>query len=209
MRFIGSEASIKEATLVLLDQRELEAVTVAEIREAAGVSNGSFFHHFPSKDALAGALYLDALRAYHERIEGVLVTGPPARVGVKAAIDAHLDWVATQRALSRLLFERERAQWMASIRDDQIAENRRFARSLDSWREELVATGQIVDVDVEMLIALIVGPAQIFCRGWLAGRTEDDPHERSASLVEAALRALGADDEGPGRRGSQRRARKR
>ena len=41
------------------------AASMDMVRQAAGVSNGSLYHHFPSKALLADALYAHTLRDFH------------------------------------------------------------------------------------------------------------------------------------------------
>jgi AcrR family transcriptional regulator len=187
----STHESIKRAALELMERVDIEALSVDEIRTVAGVSNGSFFHHFATKDALFATLYMDGLRSYHREIETALARRPTAADGVAVAIRTHLRWVKQQRTLGRLVFDGHRAASIERIRDAQQAENRRFAAVLDEWRTTLVDDGQIVEMDVEMLIAQIVGPAQIFCRAWLSNRSNEDPMKRADALIAASQRALG------------------
>ena len=52
---------IMEAAAKLFRQRGFEAVTVAEIMKAAGLTVGAFYGHFPSKEALIAASVGSAL----------------------------------------------------------------------------------------------------------------------------------------------------
>jgi len=52
---------IMEAALQLLEQQGLEATTVDQIAEAADISRGTFFNHFPTKESLLSAIALDEL----------------------------------------------------------------------------------------------------------------------------------------------------
>jgi AcrR family transcriptional regulator len=56
--------AIVEATEVLLETKRFEQIPVAEIILRAGVSNGSFYARFPSKDALLPELY----RRYNDEL---------------------------------------------------------------------------------------------------------------------------------------------
>ena len=53
------------AGLAVFDRDGFEGATVAAIRTRARASNGSFFHFFGSKKALAGTLFLEILGRYH------------------------------------------------------------------------------------------------------------------------------------------------
>jgi AcrR family transcriptional regulator len=167
----------------------LESAPIETIRERAEVSNGSFFHHFPTRAALVGELYLDGLRRYHAHIEEAIAPDPPAAAGVAAAIHAHLDWVVLQRSLSRLL--EERVSLSEADQRRRTKENERFATVLDRWRRSLIESHQIVPMDNDLFVALIVGPARIISRNWLLGHRQVPPDSYSDDLVAAAIRALG------------------
>ena len=49
----GSKTKLLEAALQVIRTKGYAATTVDDICEQAGVTKGSFFHHFKSKDELA------------------------------------------------------------------------------------------------------------------------------------------------------------
>jgi len=183
---------IRAAALALFDSDGVERTSVAAIRKRAGVSNGSFFHAFPTKDALAADLYLTILVDYHGAFTAPL--DPPGAVCdmIAALLDAHLEWVAAERPRAKFLFAQARAEWLSTIREKQAAENERFAAVLDAWRLPLTDAGHLVPMPASVFIAQLIGPAQILCRAWLAGRSSADPRLHRDLIVKAALRALAA-----------------
>jgi AcrR family transcriptional regulator len=71
------------------------AATVADLAARAGVASGTFYVHFPSKEALADALLADFNAEMAERIAPILSRGPGASLeeivaGVADAYFAHL-----------------------------------------------------------------------------------------------------------------------
>lgn len=56
----------------------LSAVTVQAVAEAAGVSKGGFFHHFPNKQALAEAVVADLTGQFEQEIDALLAQEPMA-----------------------------------------------------------------------------------------------------------------------------------
>jgi AcrR family transcriptional regulator len=64
---------ILKAALACFTADGYEQTTTARIRERSGVSNGTLFHHFPTKEAIADALYVQAMSSYQEG-------GAPARL---------------------------------------------------------------------------------------------------------------------------------
>lgn len=188
-----TRAAILEAGFETIERAGFEAATVAAICKAAGVSNGSFFHAFPSKDALAAELFLTALKAYHVAMVEALRDDPDAARGVAALVGAHLDWVVSERRAARFIFERPRAEWMTYIREAQRVENADFVAAIEAWRGPLTAKGAMRDLPASLFMAQIVGPAQIFCRAWLSGRVDEDPQAHAKGLIDCAVRALVAE----------------
>lgn len=164
--------------------------TVDQLRRAAGVSNGSFFHFFKSKEALAATLFLDALDSYHAAMVAGLEPGRPASDGVSLLLRNHLDWVVTRRAQARFLFEQARSEWLTSVRAEREAGNSRFSQAIGRWHDPLLQAGQLHPLPLNVFISQLIGPAQILCRSWLAGTTTELPSMHLAVLTDCAVRAL-------------------
>ncbi len=178
------------AGLNAFDAEGFDHVSVAAIRRAAGVSNGSFFHFFGSKEGLAAQLFLQAIRRYHAAMLAALSPLPGAAEGIAALVTAHLDWVVGERPHARFLFEQARAEWMAHIRDEQRAINIAFGEAIEAWRAPLAAAGSLRPLPPALLVSQIIGPAQVFCRAWLSGRDDTDPRLYRDALIDCAQRAL-------------------
>lgn len=59
-------AALIQCAAEMAAQQGLTAVTVQAVAQAAGVTKGGFFHHFPHKQALLDAVF-DAFKAEHDR----------------------------------------------------------------------------------------------------------------------------------------------
>ncbi|KQW23267.1 transcriptional regulator [Afipia sp. Root123D2] len=178
------------AGLTVFEREGFEGATVAAIREKAGVSNGSFFHVFGSKQELAGTLFLDVLGHYHTAMLASLKGIDHAAEGVAALVRAHLDWVVDHRREARFLFEISRSEWVEKVRGAQHERNAALADGIEQWRAPRVARGELLAVPLEVFVSQIIGPAQIFCRRWLSGRERSDPRMQTDALISCAIRAL-------------------
>lgn len=181
---------ILSAGLHLIDRRGYEAATVAAIRTRAGVSNGSFFHFFDSKECLASELFLDAIRAYHQAMLAAVGSNIGAATGIAALVRAHIGWVTANRSQARFLFEQARAEWLDGIADGLRAENANYRQELDRWRLPLVKAGDLRPMDALVFASQVIGPAQMFCRAWLSGRDRSDPGKHAQELIDCAVRAV-------------------
>jgi AcrR family transcriptional regulator len=94
---------ILDALQALLSGRSFEALTVAEIIAAAGVSRASFYFYFPGKQAVLAELVRRAVAAGHEAAQPWLRAQAGPREALRAGIDAGatlwLDNAAVLRAI--------------------------------------------------------------------------------------------------------------
>jgi AcrR family transcriptional regulator len=182
--------SLLDVALNSFNQVGYEATTVAAICQFSGVSNGSFFHHFGSKEGLAGAIFLAALRSYHAALIAELSNCPTAPDGIAKLITAHLRWVGSHRAQAHFMFEQTRPEWLAPIQVEQQTENMRFATEIEAWRQPLIHTGKLEDAPALAFFSQVIGPAQLLCRVWLSSPDASDLNQHIEFLTRHAIRAL-------------------
>lgn len=83
-----SRARIVTAASQMFRKRGLEATGVADIMQAAGLTHGGFYRHFPSKDALAAEA---VAAAFIERTRVLSPDGTPPDAGaLKAYVERYL-----------------------------------------------------------------------------------------------------------------------
>jgi AcrR family transcriptional regulator len=181
---------ILEAALVEFDENGYEVTTVARICERASVSNGSFFHAYPSKEALSTALFVSALGSYHDALTASVEKETAAADGVSALVRTHIDWVIRNRAMARFMFERPRAGQSTEGLGQQAAVNDRFRRKMAKWFEPHIRDGALYRYAPDILVSQIIGPAQLFCRAWLSGRSKEKPNKYTPQLIECVVRAI-------------------
>jgi AcrR family transcriptional regulator len=187
------KSQILDAALAAFAEMGFEQATTAHIRDRAGVSNGALFHHFPSKDAVAEALYLRGIASYQE---GLLHALEPhrgtmaARAAIRAAVHHHLVWVETNRDLARFMYERGRPDWHPAHGGPVRKLNRSAAVHIRDWIAPLAAAGVIRDLPFTILVACIVGPAHFVARRWLSGLIGGPLTSFTGALADAAWSAL-------------------
>lgn len=181
---------IRAAAFESFDKGGFDKASVASICRRAGVSNGSFFHAFATKDALAADLYLSALTEYHQAISDEISENPDAEAGIAAIVTTHVDWVVKNRIKARFLFDQAKSDWLAIRRDEQISENERFAAIIERWREPFIVSGDLPRLPTIVFMAQLIGPAQVLCRAWLSGRSDTAPSVHCAALVGCAKNSL-------------------
>lgn len=89
-----------------------EQTTIARIRARSGTSNGALFHHFPSKEAIAGALYVEAIASFQAGLWDLVSRRPRSlREAVRGAISHQLTWTEQNADLARFVYTRGHLDW--------------------------------------------------------------------------------------------------
>ncbi|NUT45214.1 MAG: TetR/AcrR family transcriptional regulator [Thermoactinospora sp.] len=180
---------IIEGALRRFSQDGVSATTLASLREESGVSVGSFYHHFASKEHVFGVLYSEILASYQEEFLSELVSHDDARSGIEAIPAFHMKWAGEHPEQARLLVS-ERPPRKHEPGGAEVSEARRaFFRKVSDWWKPFMKTGELQPIHATMCYVLWLGPAQEMCRLWFAGaHTPTD--EEIRSLGEAAWQSL-------------------
>ena len=184
---------ILDAALSTFVQHGFERTTTADIVARAGISNGALFHHFPSKDALAEALYVRGIASYQEGLVLALERhrgAEAARATIRSAVHHHLAWVEANRDLAHFMYERGRPDWQPAHGAAVRKLNRSAALHVRDWIAPLAAAGVVRDLPLAVLAACVVGPAHFVARRWLSGMIPARPTSFADALAEAAWAAL-------------------
>jgi AcrR family transcriptional regulator len=180
---------IIEGALRRFSQDGVSATTLASLREESGVSVGSFYHHFASKEHVFGVLYAEILAMYQETFLAELIKHDDARSGIEAIVAMHMAWCGDYPERARLLIS-ERPPRREEPGGPEVSEARRgFFRQVSEWWRPHMKAGLLRPVHPTMCYVLWLGPAQEMCRLWFAG-AHQPTEEEIRSLGEAAWQGL-------------------
>jgi AcrR family transcriptional regulator len=176
--FNPTEERILTAALALIGRRGVRRLGMREIAEAAGVSRGTLYRYFPSKDhVLAAAAAYDAQR-FSEGLDAVLSAALSPEERITAFMAYAFDFIRTHPC--RPLFESESGfvmgyllEHLPSLRGELVL---RLGDALDIV--PAVATGTL---GREQLADVIV---RLFASSWIIPETDD------ASLVQSVNQLL-------------------
>ncbi|WP_330249671.1 TetR/AcrR family transcriptional regulator [Nocardia sp. NBC_00565] len=119
-----TRAALVDAGLRLAGQFSLAELSVNRIVAEAGVSKGTFFHHFPNRVQYLVALH----KGFHDRLDTEMAAAvgdlPPGRERLRAAQRAYLDGCLHNRGVRALLLE---ARAERAITDQIGARNKTLA----------------------------------------------------------------------------------
>jgi AcrR family transcriptional regulator len=186
MASIDRRQAILDAALHSFSERGVAAATVEDVRRLSGASVGSIYHHFGDKEGLAAALYVEGLRDYQQGFLAVLSRERSAERGVKGLVRHHLRWVARHPDLASFLL----AGPPPGAAEALEPLNRELFEATGTWMAEQVRLGRIRRLPRDLLYAVLVGPAQEFCRHWLQGGLPSSMTTAERVLARAAWDSL-------------------
>lgn len=186
--------AILAAALQAFTERGYGATTMSHIRAASGASTGSLYHHFPSREHLAAALWLDGLGRFQTGFERAVLASRSARTGVRNGVLFHVEWVSAHPDLAQFLLADREAE-VRKVAAPRLAEqNATFFANVSAWARRYEERGELRRVPFDVRYALWLGPAQELARLWLTDR----PHalrDHAGTLADAAWAALRSEAE--------------
>jgi len=182
----SSREDIAAAAIELFVDRGVAATRVEDILAAAGVSVGSFYHHFGDKLGLAATVYLDLLERFQGDLLVELDRHARTEDAVRGLVVAFLRWAgADPRAMGYLHQCREPN--VAEIAGGEEARlKQEFEGRLADWLSERVATGELRELPYELSFALWLGPASQLVRAAIEPSGHSTPPEPDALVAHLA-----------------------
>jgi AcrR family transcriptional regulator len=175
--------AIVAGALGLFAERGYDAVRVADVARAAGVSRATFYNHFSEREQILAALFERLLGSDDETETGGDSDTPleDIRSTVRSAIHRMLE----QERLARFVYS-------LPVRHESLLEPERAStpaafRAIHRLLEQAARRGEIRDdVPVDLLCVHVHNALESAMRAWAEGRA-DDPAARADLLVDLAL----------------------
>lgn len=181
---------ILDAALHCFDIDGVAATKIEDIRLNAGVSVGSLYHHFPSKEAIAAALYLDLMARYQRDADKNLGDDLQPRPWIRAAIDHHAQWSMKNPSAARFFLAYREPDVIARAQPMAARLNHDWEERVAAWLDKEVSAGRVRAMQSDIFIAIVIGPIHRFVRRWAFGSSTIAPVKVAESLADAAWRAV-------------------
>jgi len=182
-------AHVLAAALHCFAEKGFAATSIDDIRRASGASTGSIYHFFPSKEAIAVALFIEGVTGWTEASLAV-PENAGAEEAIRAIISATIDWGLANASLLRFMDETR----VLIARVSGLAETTAVLLQARSRGEvllnRLIQEGGLAPVSWEVAQSVILGPVQNWLQLHRYGQTSLTPDEAKQMLSTSAWKAL-------------------
>lgn len=185
----STRARVLDAAAQVFLQHGFADASMDMVRQEAGVSNGSLYHHFPTKAQLADGLYAYTLRDFHASLLPALRGKGSTEAAVKGLIRAYVQWVVRHPDRARLLHKLRRTGDMADASSERNAANNEAFGALAEWFRQRVAEGELRDMPFPVWMALVFSPAMALTPHWVRQKAPAVPPAIRAALEHGAWMA--------------------
>lgn len=172
---MSRKESIIAAALELFAARGYDATSTAELARMAGVSEGTIFHHFKTKDGVLIHILADMMHRYLEALEDELREAPSGLDAIESLIRFHFRFINEHSRESLVIARDVPAHFMTPefpARSLIVAYTSRFIELIRSSIERGKADGTIREVPVESTVLILRGLLTGTARQKLLGSLE-------------------------------------
>lgn len=179
-----AKARIERAALLLFARKGVDGVSTREIAAAAGLSEGSIYKNFKSKDVLAETLF----EAIHVRLYALVQAALSETVGFEEAVTRVVEAYCTAADTDRVLFEYHITHMFRFGQVDRPGRPDPTALIADRIADA-IKTGDCPEGDPELKAAAALGVVLQPAAHRMSGRFAYDLQSRAPGLSRAALAA--------------------
>jgi AcrR family transcriptional regulator len=151
----ATRTKLIEAGLRLAERTGLTGLSVNLLVDEAGVSKGSFFHHFGDRASYLLALHREFHDRIAEHIDEALIDLPPGRERLMTGARVYLDICLQQRGIRALLLE---ARAEPAVAQEIGRRNADFARK---FKPDFDALGRQHPLESAQLLAAMTAEAAL------------------------------------------------
>ena len=169
----------------------IEATSIEMIRERADSSVGAIYHHFINKEGMVGALFAAALHDQMQQRTAALAQVQGLQQGMAVIIAQYIDWVVQNPDFARFLFMARLGLGTAQ-QAEIAAQNQQRNQAVFAWLQKQADEdiAQIAKIPRDLLMSLILGATESYCRAWLSHKVSTSPILYKQALIDAAWNSV-------------------
>jgi AcrR family transcriptional regulator len=188
---------VLDAALRCFVRDGVQGATIQDIAARSGVSIGSIYHHFGSRERILLELYRRCLERMLAHVTRAVVRKRAARDGVRAMVTSYLRFVESNRDEALLIFAAAHTELTRDFRPELAELAARVTAPLASWLAPHIASGAVIALPRALYEVALIGPAAEASRRILTGTPGLSFTSARRVLPELVWSAV----KGPGRRG--------
>ncbi len=182
--------AILEGALAVFLERGFERATLEVLCARVGVTKGSVYHHFTSKEQIAVTLYSEAIGSLQAEIASAISDASSAREVVLRLVSSYLAWFQRRPALGAFVFQVMDGHALDAYAEPVRATQVAFIDVLAARLEDFVARGEVQPATARLHVAFVIGPSRDFLRGWLPAPDAKAMREALRVLPPAAYESV-------------------
>ena len=189
-KFPPGRVKIANALRSLLEQKEFNAITTAEISRQAGVTEALIYKYFKDKRDLLHQVLSEYLEQYSLRVQDDLRGIKGALNKLRKLIWSHINVYATNRVFARILLIEARNH-SDYYRSDTYERVRAYSDAVLAILAEGVSSQEIRDdISIKLIRQIILGSIEQVCLTGITFERDIDPDRLTEEICEIVFRGI-------------------
>lgn len=190
----GRRATLKRQ--ILLDalscflENGIETTSIEMIRSKSDSSVGAIYHHFKNKEGIVATLFFAALDDQAALRDNYLETTKSLQEVLYAFIHSYVDWVSEQPEFAKFLISARFSVMQGEDQERLIQKNKLRNQKIFNSISNYAEAGFLTSIPHELLLSLVIGSTENYCRAWLSQRVTSNPKVYKDILAKAAWDSL-------------------
>ncbi|MFI8143511.1 TetR/AcrR family transcriptional regulator [Acinetobacter sp. ABJ_C5_2] len=176
--------------LVCFLEHGIETTSIEMIRAKSETSVGAIYHHFKNKEGIVAALFFSALDDQTALRDEYLKQAKTLQDVVFALIHSYVDWVSEQPEFARFLNSASFNMMKGEEHQQLVQRNKNRNQNIFSLIANFEEFKALTLIPNELLLSLVIGSTESYCRAWLSQRVKSDPKVYKDVLAKAAWSSL-------------------
>lgn len=190
----GRRAALKRQilldALVCFLEHGIETTSIEMIRAKSETSVGAIYHHFKNKEGIVAALFFSALDDQTALRDEYLKQAKTLQDVVFALIHSYVDWVSEQPEFAKFLNSARFNMMKGEEHQQLVQRNKNRNQNIFSLIANFEEFKALTLIPNELLLSLVIGSTESYCRAWLSQRVKSDPKIYKHVLAKAAWSSL-------------------
>lgn len=190
----GRRAVLKRQ--ILLDalscflENGIETTSIEMIRSKSDSSVGAIYHHFKNKEGIVATLFFAALDDQAALRDEYLEGTKSLQEVLYAFIHSYVDWVSGQPDFAKFLISARFSVMQGEDQERFVQKNKLRNQKIFSEISNYAEAEFLKSIPHELLLSLVIGSTENYCRAWLSQRVKSDPKVYKDILAKAAWDSL-------------------